>query len=196
MKTYTILICIVLSFTTASLSAQFNFTEGYVITWHNDTIHGKIREISIIFKGVFVELKDKQSTIINFTPKDIKKYSKSGIIDYMLIEIGWNKEFARVIKDGEIKLLLIKTPRTNTQAEEFDPKHFGNDYYYDQYYLYNTANSRLTTVYKGEFRNDMADYFGDDPELSEMILNEELSYPELEIIVEKYNNWKRNQAAP
>ena len=40
-----------------------------------------------------------------------------------------------------------------------------------------------------EFKSDLSDYFSDYSELKQQLLNKELRYADLEIIVNKYNKW-------
>ncbi|NJK95399.1 MAG: hypothetical protein HC905_11240 [Bacteroidales bacterium] len=194
MKTTNTLICILLLFTATSLFAQNNFTEGYVITWQNDTIHGKIRERSPFMADDLVELKNMRGTVIKFTSRDIKGYSKSGIVHYIIIDNGWKQEFARIINDGEIKLLLIRRKSTTTSSTDMSGLiHSGDSYIKEEYYLFNVVNKQLTRVWESNFKTKMADYFSDYAELRNLILNKELRYNDLEIVVAKYNTWKRDQ---
>ncbi|NJO69738.1 MAG: hypothetical protein HC830_11055 [Bacteroidetes bacterium] len=71
--------------------------------------------------------------------------------------------------------------------------HSGDSYIKEEYYLFNVVNKQLTRVWESNFKTKMADYFSDYAELRNLILNKELRYNDLEIVVAKYNTWKRDQ---
>ncbi len=178
---------------------QKSYSEGYIVTLHNDTIHGKIRDGFGMFLSMApskIKFIDSKGTTKKYFPKDIKKYSKAGIVDYVTIKDGFRKDFAKLIVDGDIKLLTIKksgTHMTQTMNGQggFTTSH--STYSNNVYYLFNSRNSNTKKVYQLGFKNQMANYFSDYEKLKDMILNKKLRYPDIEIIVEAYNKWKRKQ---
>ena len=101
-----------------------------------------------------------------------------------------------MIVDGDVKLLTIRktgTRMTSTPNATGGYTTGQSSYSNDVYYLYNTKTSITTKVYQLDFKNQMAGYFSDYVKLKNMILNKELRYRDLEIIVETYNKWKRKQ---
>ena len=138
---------------------------------------------------------DSTGTKIKYLPKDINGYSKAGIVDYLTIQDDFGKNFARLLIDGEIKLLAIKNAGTNLSSTPNGQGGFTtgySTYSNDVYYLFNSRTS-ITKVLQLDFKNQMADYFSDYDKLKKMIINKELRYHDLEIIVETYNKWKREQ---
>ena len=63
----------------------------------------------------------------------------------------------------------------------------------DVFYLSNSRTSSARRVVQMDFKYQMSNYFSDYDKLKNMILNKELRYRDLEIIVETYNKWKREQ---
>ena len=178
---------------------QKNYSEGYIITLQNDTIHGKIRDrfgIRLQIAPSKINFIDSKGTIIKYLPKDIKGYSKAGIIDYLTIQDDFGKNFAKLIVDGDVKLLTIKKSGTRMASTPNSTGGFTttqSSYSNDVYYLYNTKTSNTTKVYQLDFKNQMTDYFSDYDKLKNMILNKELRYSDLEVIVETYNKWKKEK---
>ena len=178
---------------------QKNYSEGYIITLENDTVHGKIRDrfgMRLQIAPSKINFIDSNGNTIKYLPKDIKGYSKAGIVDYLTIQDDFGKNFARLLVDGEIKLLMIKKKGTNMTSTPNGQGGFTtgqSTYSYDAYYLFNTRTSIAKKVIQLDFKNQMADYFSDYEKLKNMILNKELRYRDLEIIVETYNKWKREQ---
>lgn len=178
---------------------QKNYSEGYIITLQNDTIHGKIRDrfgMRLEIAPSKINFIDSTGTIVKYLPKDIKGYSKAGIIDYLTIQDNFGKNFGKLIVDGDVKLLTIKKSGTRMASNPNATGGFTtiqSRYSNDVYYLYNTKTSNTTTVYQLFFKNRMADYFSDYDKLKTMILNKELRYRDLEVIVATYNKWKKEK---
>lgn len=171
---------------------QKNYSEGYIITWENDTIHGKIRDnfsSRSTFAPGIIKFIDKSGLTTKYLPTDIKGYSKAGFENYMTIQDDFGKNFARLIVAGNVKLLTIK------KSGAFPVSNAGVGYTTSSinsisYYLYNPTTSQTTKVNPLYFKDQMAEYFSEYAELKEMIINKELRYQDIEIIVKKYNKWK------
>lgn len=201
MKTIKPLITIILLLIIQVSFAQKNYSAGYVITLENDTIHGKIRDrFPFRFHTAHKKIKiiDQNGEKTKFKAKEVKGYSKSGIIEYMTVQDDLGKSFARVLLDGDIKLLTIHKSGTHSLSE---PNAAGgisstHDTYSDHhYFLYNSATSQATKVNPFIFKNQMGEYFSDYEKLAKMIENKELRIQDLEIIVTRYNNRHKNQPA-
>ncbi len=178
---------------------QKNYSTGYVITLENDTIHGKIRDrFSFRFHAAHKKIKiiDQNGEKTKFKAKDIKGYSKAGIVDYMTVQDDFGKSFARLLIDGNIKLLTVHKSGTHSFSDSnavggISSTHETYSEHY--YYLYDSATSKVTEVNPFNFKKQMAEYFSDDEELARMIENKELRIQDLEIIVTQYNNKHTNQ---
>ena len=189
--TFSIFIIILVFSNYKLVFSQKNFSDGYIITVENDTVQGKVRD-KFAFSSRKVDFIDNQGNKCTYHPKDINGYSKSGIIDYMSIQEDILREFARIVVDGEIRLLKVQKTGTTTTSNTTGGTNY-NSYSQDLFYLYNTRTKLTTRVLKLDFKNFVSDYFSDNIKLKEMILNKELRFGDLEIIVETYNKWKRNQ---
>lgn len=176
-------------------TAMRDYSYGYIITLQNDTIYGRIKD-RFPDRGPLaydkVVLKDKNGDKTKYYPIDIKGYCKGDEEYYLSIQDGSMKFFAKVIVDGEVKLLRIHKRTTLAY-----PTGGGNVGYisdsYTTYYLYKTTTGEATKVKQRDFYRVMSEYFNDCEPVSQMILNKELCYKDLEIIVEKYNKWKKEK---
>lgn len=173
---------------------QKNYSEGYIITWENDTIHGKIRDhfsSRSTFAPGIIKFIDNSGLTTKYLPTDIKGYSKAGFENYMTIQDDFGKNFARLIVEGNVKLLTIK------KSGSFPGSNGAGGYNTSSisYYLYDSTTSKTTKVNPLYFKSQMAEYFSEYSALKEMILNKELRNEDIEIIVKKYNKWK-NEITP
>jgi hypothetical protein len=127
----------------------------------------------------FIDSTGKKTTIF---PNEINGYSKADVANYLSIDINNEKDFAKIVNDGNITLLTYTQQTANT---------FMGPSQYVTYFLYNRLTHKTQRVIQLNFKESMAEYFSDYPELQKMIINKELRYNDLEIIVEKYNKWKQ-----
>lgn len=185
---------------TQTTFAQKNYSEGFIITLEHDTIYGRVRDrfpFRFPYAADKVVLMDSNGVKMKYIPREITGYSKAGMVNYLTIQDGLKKSFARLLVDGDIKLLTIRKTNTHTYAMPNGTggfyTGFGGSYTYDVLYLYKTSTSVTTKVTHLDFKNSMAVYFYDCQPVREMIMNKELRYNDLEIIVEKYNKWKREE---
>lgn len=197
MKRTLIVICILFSLSFVT-KAQKNFCDGYIITLNNDTIRGKVKDnfpfrlAGIVRKISFI---DSSGLKKDYLPKDIKGYSKADIANYISIDIGFSKDFAKIIIYGEVSLLSYKSTGTNSTfvanggAGGGTWSHSASSS--ESFFLYRKNSGSLIEVTRLGFRDLASAYFSDYKELKEMIEKKELRYSDLEIIVEKYNQWKQ-----
>ena len=69
----------------------------------------------------------------------------------------------------------------------------GGSYNTETFFLYKKIDNSYLEVTKMGFKDWVANFVLDYPKLKEMILNKELRYDDIEIIVEMYNKWKKQQ---
>jgi hypothetical protein len=178
--------------------AQKNYCEGYIIRLDNDTIHGFVKD-NFLFGSYNtpnkISFMDSAGNDKIYLPNDIKGYSKANIANYLSIDIGYSNQFAKIVIDGYVRLLSIKSKSSTTT---YDPNNTNTNSMVvetsrdiETFYLYNIHNLTLIEVTQFRFKDSMSYYFSDYPKLNEMILNKQLTYDDLEIIVEMYNKWKK-----
>lgn len=172
------------------LYSQKKFSEGYVITTSRDTLHGKVRD-EFLVSSAKIEFISAEGEKMTFAARDIYGYSKAGVVDYMTIKSDLLKEFARVVVDGDIRLLLIHKKGASSGINSSDDNSSFDAEEVAYFYLYNTQYEDLMHISAFDFKNVAADYFSADDKLEAMILNKELRYNDLEIIVETYNKGVR-----
>ncbi|MDH5598310.1 MAG: hypothetical protein OEY34_04250 [Cyclobacteriaceae bacterium] len=178
--------------------AQKNYSDGYIITLANDTLHGKVRDkfVAFLIAQEKINFMDNDGNVTKYLAKDIKGYSKAGLLVYLTVPDNFGKKFAKLVVDGEVKLLILTKTGTNTASSPNGAggfNHTQSSYSKDIYYLYESNTEKSTIVMRLDFKNQMANYFSDYEKLKNMILNKELRYNDLEVIVETYNKWKKEQ---
>lgn len=167
------------------VSAQFGWVKGYIVTNTLDTLHGKIlytttgqRSAKCMFKedGYDDKVKYKPFTIKGYYVKD--QYYISKVFDiHPSLSYGLGV-FMRVVNVGEGPVSILEYRNTDFE------------YGYNQFFL----------VKKGEpsheinplkFRKTVAPFFSDYKELQEDILAGKYKKRELDLIVKRYNDWKK-----
>ena len=194
---FIIFIFLAAGFTT---TAQKSFSEGYIVTLTNDTIKGKIKDyfparFSIAPKKIaFIDSSGIEKV---YMPKDLSGYSKADIANYLSVDIGNGRNFVKVEIDGYISLLSIKGKGTSimfapTGTGGMHPVS-GGSYETETFYLFKKQDNAYLEVTKTGFKEWVASFVADNTKLKEMILNKELRYDDIEIIVKIYNKWKEQQ---
>jgi len=194
---YLVFILLAAGFTTV---AQKNFTEGFIVTLSNDTVFGKVKDyFPTRFQFVPKKIAFIDSTGYEkaYLPNDLSGYSKAGIANYLSVDFGYGKNFLQVKIDGYITLLSIKSKGSSTMFVPNGTGGFrtmsGGSYDTETFFLYKKKDNSYLEVTNAGFKDWVANFLADYPELKEMILKKELRYQDIEIIVEKYNKWKRQQ---
>ena len=175
------------------LNGQTGYSEGYIITYENDTIYGKIKDrAGSLSSSNYLKIRfmNDEGEIEKFSAYDIRGYSKSGLINYRAIEIE-SKYFAEVIEDGPLTLLANDKKQYELQTNTGTNGDFTNSTtttnVYSHYYLQKKGSDKVTEVTKWNFKKKMSQYFMDYPELKEQIDNKSLRFNDLKLIVKKYN---------
>ena len=194
---FIVFIVVVAGFTSV---AQKNFSEGYIVTLSKDTIIGKVKDYfpaRFQFAPKKIAFIDSTGTEIVYLPKDLSGYSKAGIANYLSVDFGNGKNFVRIEIDGFITLLSIKSMGSSTMFAPNGVGGFntvsGGSYNTETFFLYKKIDNSYLEVTKMGFKDWVANFVLDYPKLKEMILNKELRYDDIEIIVEMYNKWKKQQ---
>lgn len=172
-----------------------DYSDGYIITLKNDTIYGGIRD-RFPDRGSLandkVVLKDKNGDKTTYYSMDIKGYCKGDVEYYFTVLDGKMKCFARLINDGELKLLKrFKMDRIAYPTGGGGVGFVSNPY--TAYFLCKSTTGEITKVMERDFYRVMSVYFSDCEPLSDKILKKELRHKDMEVIVETYNQWKRDQ---
>lgn len=201
MKNITLLL-IISQLITFNIFAQKNFSEGYIITKNHDTIHGKVKDKFFMPSTSKISFIDSTGVEKDYKASEILGYSKADIANYLSVDLGLIKgisyDFARIKVNGYICLLTYKRKNVNVNNNNnqngftFGQVGTGSSNEVEVFYLYNSDTKQVKEVYQIGFKDSMSKYFEDYVKLKESILNKELRYDDLEIIVEKYNRWKKN----
>jgi hypothetical protein len=163
--------------------AQKNYSEGYIVTLNDDTIFGKIKDVASTFsmnaRPIKISFIDREGKKESYKANNIKGYCKSEILKYITItDQNEGPFFAKVIIVGPVTLLAVDGVAAKSSN------------YPTIYFL---RNKKTHPVSGFDFANDVSDYFKDYEELKELISNKALRFPDLEIIVIKYNKWYLNK---
>jgi hypothetical protein len=192
-----IFILLVTGFTTI---AQKNFSDGYIITLKNDTINGKVKDYfptRFSFAPKKIAFIDNSGIEKVYLPKDLSGYSKAGIANYLSIDFGNGKNFTKIDIDGYLSLLSIKVKGTSMMyfpnGSGGTNMSMGGSYETETFYLYKKHDGTFLEVTTMGFKDWVANFLADYTKLKDMILNKELRYNDIEIIVQMYNKWKEQQ---
>lgn len=187
-------ILLVAGFTTI---AQKSFCEGYIVTLKNDTIRGKVKDnfpTRFSFAPKKIAFIDNSGIEKVYMPKNLSGYSKADIDNYLSVDFGNGKNFLKIEIDGYISLLSIKGKGTSTMyfpnGAGGTTMSMGGTYETETFYLYRKHDGTFLEVTKFGFKDWVANFLADYAKLKDMILNKELGYNDIEIIVRMYNNWK------
>ena len=202
MKVSKLILFISLWVITFSSFSQKHFVEGYIITFENDTLHGKVRDrfrFQPHIQPSFIKFIGNSGKAKKFKPKDIKGYSKNDIINYVSIKSGYfNYKFARIKLDGIIKLLALQSETSNIQhfihSNNFnDHSPYSEGRLITKAYLYNSLTGETTKIKQMNYRKQLSEYFSDHERLKNLILEKQLGLSDIEVIVKEYNKWKETQ---
>ena len=171
-------------------NAQKNFSEGYIILLSGDTVYGKVNDHFRAYNNMPKKIKfiGKEGKEEKYLANKIKGYSKGDVSKY--ISIADLKDhspfFAKVLIEGPVTLL--------TTAVEYSGGINTNDVFSLSnktiyYFLKHLRKKSTHQVSDLQFKADMSNYFSDYPELQQQIINKELRFADMEIIVTKYNQW-------
>ena len=163
-------------------SGQKNFSEGFIISLNGDTLFGKVNDNcnGLNFKPINIKFIGEDGKEKKYKANSIKGYSKSGIVNYLSIrDLNEGPFFAKILVSGTVSLLASIVQTGASTGKGMDARMF----------LIHSNKSKTHEVFSMEFKSDLSDYFSDYSELKQQILNKELRYADLEIIVNKYNKW-------
>ncbi len=162
------------------------YSEGYIVRYQGDTIHGKLRYSTPALRSAKVIFKAHDSDErIKFLPFQIKgyyvegQYYESRIYDiHPSLSYGLGVFMRRINADnGDVKLYEY----WNTDRERG----------FTQIFLHREGEP-LLEIHPFRFRKQVAGFLRDFTELSEEILSGRYNKRHLKSIVDKYNTWKTN----
>ncbi|MCB0824169.1 MAG: hypothetical protein KDC09_15835 [Bacteroidales bacterium] len=177
-----ILIILVLAFSSFSYSQDYK--EGYVILNNNDTLFGELEVLSDIQCGKKVIIKVGEK-VTKYKPKKIKAY-KIGEDEYVTKQFtlpGNLSTFTRFLKVWELGKVNIYGYYYSANTQYFDVSNPNNK----SHEVFIEKDGILERVKDTGFANRMSEYFSDNKELSEQILNNKLTYYDILKIVRIYN---------
>ncbi len=195
-KLITILV-ILLGLTTMSF-AQKRYTDGYIVTFNNDTIRGKIKDKGALSNGVTysrIRFLDSNGKKKKFSARKIKAYSKQNVINYRSINHKW---FGEVVVDGDAVLLeRTKMHRVNGASGMGgaggmgmgNTGGVGYNVKQTMYYLQikGSAADEYVRLKRLLFATNYAILFKKCPEVQKLVESQSLVYNDMIVIVRKYN---------
>ena len=180
-----LLFTVLMAFCCASVFAQINFLDGYIISNKGDTIYGKIKYMTPALRSSkVIFMKSGDSEKLTYKPFQIKGYyvaetiydSKIYDIDLSL-PYGYGA-FMERRNNGIVKLYYY----WNTDKERG----------FTQTFIENDGDYLLEVDYVG-FKQQMTRYFEDFPKLQSKIKQGTYKKKDLEQIVMEYNEWKESE---
>jgi len=176
--------------------AQRNFTKGYIISLNDDTLFGYIQDVNPLSK---VNTKPIKICFLGdvgvrktYKASKIKGYCVADNLHYVAIrDLNEGPFFAKVLMNGKVTLLAMSVNYGpyKTVDSYSDPAHklFDEAMRKSRFFLRHENKISTHEINTLFFKDDMAEYFSDYPELHDKIISKELKYEDLEIIVGKYN---------
>jgi len=178
------------AFQAAELQAQFWYSDGFVVSYDNDTMFGKIRAATPAIRSVrIVFIPDGSRERVRFQPFQIKGFSINGMyyesaiydIDPTL-NYGY-AVFMELLNDPHAYVKLYKYYNTDR-----DRGFFQTFLSREGYQMYRVPSRR--------FGENLAWFFSDYPELSEDLEEGSFKKQDLPEIVEHYNRWRAGDISP
>lgn len=171
---------------------QKDFYEGYIIALNDDTVYGKIKDkrpaVSMNQKPIKISFIGSNNIQITFLASQLKGYSKGDIKNYVSIrDLNEGPFFSRVLVKGPLSLLTTQVEGVAFYKNQ--PAMLPQRVNDSREFLVHKNKKRTIEISMLEFKKQMAEFFADYYELQQSILNKELRYSDLEIIVSRYNDW-------
>jgi uncharacterized beta-barrel protein YwiB (DUF1934 family) len=182
-----ILFCFVFILFFESLFAQ-TYTQGAYYTHEGQRIEGLIQH------NYFARFSDGPDNYINFketsdskkkklTTKEVKSFVIGSdsfvIIKHFTINsfAYYEEDFVKIIKTGNLNLYL-----------HYSTGGSGNTFFLVSNYILE-KDAKLVVMRKRSFKDNYKNLFGDDVDLVKKIEDKSLTYKDLDVIVDEYNNW-------
>jgi len=143
---------------------------------------------------VKVWFKESEGKEKKYRADKIKGYSISGILNYVTIrDLDEGPFFARIIINDNLMLLASSWNcgryYLGTNYSGPDNKILNDAIRKSRFFLLHVNKNSTHKINQLFFKEDMTEYFSDYSDLQRMIMNKELRYADIEIIVKKYNEW-------
>ncbi len=191
MRKTSLIFFIFLLINTGYLQAQKKgYSEGYVVTLQNDTIHGLIKSKNRVASCRSVSFISDSGDKQKYTPREIKFYSKTRKIyrSFLLPDnILGAHAFMKELVKGKINLYIHYRTQQNSGMTANGQQAYGSSTTVETFYLGRGDSKELVRVSQLDFKAQLSELVKDNDELSAMILNKEYRYDDIEEIIEIYN---------
>ncbi len=161
--------------------SQRGYFEGYIITFENDTIFGKIMdgEENFFRQENFKKIRfiDSKGEFKKLSAKKIKNYSKTGKSDYKSMKINSRNYFGKVIIDGPVCLLYY------TRVSDLG----NHSHNIEAHYVQKKDEVKVSLVSPIAFKKRMSKFFSECEDVVERINDRSLNFFQIEEIVKIYN---------
>ena|ERR1700741_4269063 len=161
------------------LSAQADYTEGYIVSAKGDTIRGEIKlnhknEMEVYSKVMFREKNPGQAR--QYVPSKIRSFSFDGL-EYASVRLDNQWIFMQVVCRGRIMFFEYKPPVA-----------LGNERMQSQYFIMKGGFESLEQFFvDSKAKKHIKPFLADDKEFQKEIENETIDYSGLVYTISRYN---------
>jgi hypothetical protein len=186
--------------------SQRNYAPGYIYTASNDSVSGKIKDrLFFATSGKKIKFIGTDGITKKLKARNLYGYSKLGLLKFLSIPssiFGGRLRFMKVIEEGD--LVLLSYTQTHSSGTSYGSSYgaFSNSMYTG--HSGSTTTTRFFIMKKGVknktgripylgFKNFMLDYVSDDTEVKKLVEEKSLTYLDVQLIIKKYNENKKNK---
>jgi|GEM_PF-6841721 len=179
MKTFLLLLSIVLAPALLSAQSSSGYADGFVVTNEGDTIKGQIKHRS------GDEIKDRIYLKIS---EEEKRNYKTTEIRYF--QVGNESFISHEIEGEKVFLMEWQTGYLELYEEQIAYSQGGQDAFTYQPYIRRAGEQELVPVKVGGWKKQILGYISDYEELAGEVDKNKYKLEQLGDIVKKYNEWK------
>jgi hypothetical protein len=177
-----LIILLLLIFSKDSISQEFGFLPGYIITNSNDTIEGLVKYANMVPYRTLIDIKFKENE-----KAKTKVYPPGTIFGYMAndrifhsLKSPDGSQFMELLVDGYIRLYRLTVtsfgvPQNGQSADALKD------------YLLRSGDENLFDCKNRKFKERLAEYLSDNRVISEKIIKGEYKKKDLIEIITEYN---------
>jgi hypothetical protein len=201
------LLILIIQITTFFVCAQDGFENGYIINYKGDTVKGKIKDRKYAYNASSWQkiqfINNATGEKEKLTPEELSGYAKGGTTFYKTLALGVEekKRFVAVLNTGPVILYADISGAISPRA---DVKRLGlyiNVLFrgsiqkiQGEFYLQKKGDVNSLMEWRDrDYKNTANYFFKDNKELVKSIQSDSLQYSDLQVIVNKYNEWKMMQ---